>query len=200
MIDSVSGSMPTAETIKSTQQLQLTPTMSWVPYQVCFYGPGANSGVKQSGPGQIAYPASSPGASYQAPISQHRQGYQNSNQAPSYVQVQAQSVQFLPMQSFPGNQGQAGGQRIGPTGPATPNFPMFPGQTSPSGGGNSNNKTPYYCTYIPAPTFQFPAIPGVSDYQRSSGAYDKDETQNEVEQGTPEDQKAIFGEDGFRLY
>lgn len=168
---SAAGAIPTAETMKSTQQLQLTPTMSWMPYQVCFYGPQPNGHTKHTSPGQIMYPTSAPGRPFAASMQQQRQGFPNSNQPPNYVQVHANSVQFMPMNPFQGNNWQAANQRVGPTGPGVQNFPTFPGhQTAPSGGSNfaGNNKSPYYCTYIPAPTFQFPAIPGVSEYQRSS--------------------------------
>ncbi|XP_078053187.1 serine protease nudel [Augochlora pura] len=156
---------PTAETMKSTQQLQLTPTMSWMPYQVCFYGPPASGGPGKQFP-HMMFPATSPSAPYSMPMAQQRLGPQNSGQAPNFVQVHAQSVQFMQ----PG----VGNQRVGPTGPAGPNFPMFPGQTQPSATARGNEKAPYYCTYIPAPTFQFPAIPGVSEYQRSSDGFKKD--------------------------
>ncbi|XP_033322344.2 serine protease nudel [Megalopta genalis] len=157
----------TSETMKSTQQLQLLPTMSWMPYQVCFYGPPANGGPgKQFPPTQMMYPPTPPTAPYSMPVIQQRMGPQNSGQAPNFVQVHAQSVQFMQ----PG----AGNQRVGPTGPAGPNFPMFPGQMQPSATARGNEKAPYYCTYIPAPTFQFPAIPGVSEYQRSSDGFKED--------------------------
>ncbi|XP_076231283.1 serine protease nudel [Calliopsis andreniformis] len=182
-LDTAQGIIPTAETIKSTQQLQLTPTMSWMPYQVCFYGPPPNGGpMKQSAPGQMMYPPSSPGVPYPLSMPQQRQGPQNSaNQSPNYVQVQAQSVQFLPMQPYQGNPGVPVNQRLGPTGPGMQNMPTYPGfQPSPSGGAGGfggSGKSPYYCTYIPAPTFQFPAIPGVSEYQRSASS-EKNDTQN----------------------
>nr|XP_031838376.1 serine protease nudel isoform X2 [Nomia melanderi] len=157
--------IPTAETTKSTQQLQISPTMSWMPYQVCFYGaPGNGVPGRQVAPGQIVYPATSPGAPYPVSMPQQRMGPQSSGQAPNFVQVHAQSVQFTPMQGYFGNPG----QRMGPTGPGMINYPMYPGpQASPSATGAAG-KAPYYCTYIPAPTFQFPAIPGMSEYQRSS--------------------------------
>nr|XP_034181143.1 serine protease nudel [Osmia lignaria] len=188
-MDSGPGMIPTAETMKSTQQLQLTPTMSWMPYQVCFYGPPANGPVKQSAPGQTMYPASSPGAPYPIPMSQQRPNVQNPmNQAPNYFQVQAQNVQVLPVPSFPGNFGTPGGQRIGPTGPGPQSYPIFPGHQSPSGG--ANPKPPYYCTYIPAPTFQFPAIPGVSEYQRSSISSEKEDDGKE---GTDGQESSLSG-------
>ncbi|XP_076624870.1 serine protease nudel isoform X2 [Colletes latitarsis] len=159
--------IPTAETSKSTQQLQLTPTMSWKQHQICFYEPSGKSGSgKQSG--QFVYP-SAPGAPYPVYMSQQREGYQDpDSQAQSFVQVHAQNVQIMPMQPYSGNSGFSG-QKVGPTGPATQNFPMFPGhQTSPSADASAPAKLPYYCTYIPMPTFQFPAIPGESEYQRSA--------------------------------
>lgn len=122
------------------------------------------------------YPASSPGVSYAYSMQPERQGFQNLDQTQGYVQVQT-TAQVL--QPGPGNFGSSSGQRVGPSGPAILNFPPIPGhQTSSSAPANSNSKTPYYCTYIPAPTFQFPAIPGVSEYQRSSVAYDKEEAEN----------------------
>lgn len=175
--------MPTAETIKSTQQLEINPTMTWMPYQVCFYGAPTN-GVpgRQIAPGQIVYPASSSGASYPVSMPQQRMGPQHSGQAPNFVQVQAQSVQFTPMQGYPGNSG----QKMGPTGPGMMNYPMYPGypgpQVTPSAAGPAG-KAPYYCTYIPAPTFQFPAIPGMSEYQRSSdSALNKGENSSDGKQ------------------
>lgn len=161
--------IPTAETIKSSQQLVLTPTISWVSHRVCFYSPSANNNpTKQSGPGETIYPASSPGVSYAYSVQPERQGFQNLDQTQGYAQVQS-PAQGLPPQSGPGNFGSSSGQRVGPSGPAILNFPPIPGhQTSVSAPANSNSKTPYYCTYIPAPTFQFPAIPGVSEYHRSS--------------------------------
>ncbi|XP_050596291.1 serine protease nudel isoform X2 [Bombus affinis] len=171
-----SGMIPTAETIKSSQQLVLTPTISWVPHRVCFYSPSANNNpTKQSGPGQTMYPASSPGVSYAYSMQPERQGFQNLDQTQGYVQVQT-SAQISPLQSGPSNFESFSGQRVGPSGPAVLHFPPIPGhQSAPA---NSNSKTPYYCTYIPAPTFQFPAIPGVSEYQRSSVAYDKEEAED----------------------
>ncbi|KZC07967.1 Serine protease nudel [Dufourea novaeangliae] len=180
--------IPTAETIKSTQQLQLTPTMSWMPYQVCFYGPPPGGPGQQSAPGQMMYPATSPGTSYPMPP---QRGYQNSGQPPNFVQVQAQTVQFLP-QSQPGNSD----QRMGPSGPETQNFPMFPGyQPSPSSGAGVPGKPPYYCTYIPAPTFQFPPIPGVSEYQRSSDSAEKnDRTKEDDKVNGLDNQKSLMPE------
>ncbi|XP_076681045.1 serine protease nudel isoform X2 [Andrena cerasifolii] len=188
--------IPTAETMKSTQQLQLTPTMSWMPYQVCFYGPQPNGGAaQQSGPGQIMFPASSPGAPYPVSMPQQRPGpHSGFSQAPNYMQVQAQSVQILPTpQGYPGYTGLPGGQRIGPTGPGPQNMHMFPGnQGSASGGGSSFTKSPYYCTYIPAPTFQFPPIPGVSEYQKSAVASgEKSEARGIGEQSAFDDQKPL---------
>ncbi|XP_026666589.1 serine protease nudel-like isoform X2 [Ceratina calcarata] len=168
--------LPTAETMKSSQQLQLNPTMSWTPYQVCFYAPGANGLTRQSAPGQM-YPGSSMGSVY--PVSmpqQHRQGFQSPNQVPSYTQVQVQNMQFLP--------GGQPGQKMGPTGPATQNFPAYSGHqiSSPTAAANLNSKSTYYCTYIPAPTFQFPTIPGVTEYQRSSAPVEEtDEVENIIE-------------------
>ena len=189
---------PTAETMKSSQQLQLTPTMSWVPYQVCFYGTDAHNPTKQPTTGQATYPASSPGISYPPAMSQLRQGFQNFNQPPSYIQVQA-TAQLLPMQpNHLENFGPSVGQRIGPTGPAIGNYPTFPSSgvqgMPPSAAANSNGKTPYYCTYIPAPTFQFPPIPGVPDYQRSSVPYEGEETKdNSVEHNGEDDKNFLFG-------
>lgn len=166
------GMIPTAETMKSSQQLVLTPTISWIPYQVCFFG--LSNPTKQSGGvDQTMYGASSP-AEIGYPISQHRQSYQNTNHAPNYVQVQAQSVQF-----FPGNYG---GQKIGPTGPAIPNFPIFPRQQNLPNE-NTNFKTPYYCAFIPKPTFQFPTVPGVNEYQRSSVKYESNEKEDDSDKG-----------------
>ncbi|XP_043512079.1 serine protease nudel-like isoform X3 [Frieseomelitta varia] len=186
---------PTAETMKSSQQLQLTPTMSWVPYQVCFYGTDAHNPTKQSTAGQAMYSASSPAIPYPPAMSQLRQGFQNFNQPSGYIQVQA-TAQLLPMQPSLGNFGPSVGQRIGlPTGPAIGNYPTFPssGGMLPSAAANSNGKTPYYCTYIPAPTFQFPPIPGVPDYQRSSVPYEEaEETDNSVE-SKGDEKNFLFG-------
>lgn len=181
---SIPGMIPTAETMKSSQQLVLTPTISWIPYQICFFG--MSNPTKQSGGAaqQTMYGASSP-AEIGYPIWQHRQGYQNTNHAPNYVQVQAQSVQF-----FPGNYGQNGGQKIGPTGPAIPNFPIFPRQQSLPGG-NANSKIPYYCTFIP--TFQFPTVPGMNEYQRSSVNFkDKKEDDSDKEDGKKASQMYMY--------
>ncbi|CAK9811280.1 Serine protease nudel [Anthophora plagiata] len=193
--DTAPGIIPTAETIKSSQQMQLNPTMTWMPYQVCFYGPQANGPVKQqSSTGQIAYP-SSPGFVYPMSMQQPRQGYPNSNQSPNYLQVQAQSVQILPMQSWPGNNGQPSGPKIGPTGPGTQNLPIFPGlQGTSSTGASSSAKTPYYCTYIPAPTFQFPTIPGVSEYQRSTTSEKKEETEHAMTDDKMNNKKIVATE------
>lgn len=182
--------------MKSSQQLQLTPTMSWVPYQVCFYGTDAHNPTKQPTAGQPTYPASSPGIPYPPAISQLRQGFQNFNQPPSYIQVQA-TAQLLPMQSNLGNFGPSIGQRIGlPTGPAIGNYPAFPGSGGmpPSAAANSNGKTPYYCTYIPAPTFQFPPIPGLPEYQRSSVPYEKgEETDDNSAESKGDEKNFLFG-------
>lgn len=136
-------------------------------------GPG-----KQFASGSVPYPASGPAVPYAESVFQQPLGFQNSgNQVPNYVQIQAQNVQFLPMQSYPGHSGLPAGLKVGPTGPGTQNFPMFPGhQTSFNGDTSASAKPPYYCTYIPVPTFQFPAIPGVSEYQRSHVSEKKDET------------------------
>ena len=51
---------------------------------------------------------------------------------------------------------------VGPTGPG---YNVFMNNKQMSA---AHPRTPYYCTYIPAPTFQFPVIPGVSESQRAS--------------------------------
>lgn len=76
---------------------------------------------------------------------------------------------------------------------------MFPGyQGSASGGGSGSAKSPYYCTYIPAPTFQFPPIPGVSEYQRSADASgEKGEALGPGKQSAFDGQKSL-GKDSLR--
>lgn len=141
--------------------------------------------MKQSAPGQVIYPAASPGVPYPLSMPPQRQGPQNPvNQVPNYVQVQAQTVQFLPMQPNPGNPGLPANQAVGPTGPATQNLPIYPAfQPPPSGGPSASAKSPYYCTYIPAPTLQFPAIPGVSEYRRSAASSENNDTQGADKEG-----------------
>ncbi|KAG7203877.1 hypothetical protein KM043_017931 [Ampulex compressa] len=144
---------PTAETIKTSQQLQLTPSMSWMPYPVCFYGPSP----KQIN--QINDPASGFGANYgfsaasplQSPIS------------PGFMQ--APSMQFRPPQ---GPNFFQDPHKFGPSGPVLQNHHGFPSQHA------AGKTMPYYCTYIPAPTFQFPTVPGMAEYRRSSNDTDGD--------------------------
>lgn len=177
--------LPTAETMKTSQQVQFTPSMSWMPYPVCFFGTppsgASTTPSKQSMPGMMAFPGSSPGASnYPFAGSQYPArgpGYPGQSMNQGFIPMQIQQQQqnpgapFLP-QHFQQFQQFQQGNRVVPSGPGVQPFgPNFP--NSPTGPGTPP-RTPYYCTYMQTPTFQFPTIPGVSEFQRSAEARRQD--------------------------
>ncbi|XP_066591634.1 serine protease nudel [Prorops nasuta] len=173
---------PTVETIKSSQQVQYTPPMSWMPSPICFYGhPGGDLARAPSTGPFAGYPSSPPiyAGQYPAAMQQHQQRGFNSQGQPNIVQVQTQSVQFMPPPPPPYSSGNGdqpmvrGSQRVGPYG-MEEGFVNNPGgymqlPTVPTG---PSGRTPYYCTYLPfpiqSPIFQFPTVQGISDYQRSA--------------------------------
>lgn len=159
----------TAESTKSFQQLQLTPTMWTMPHPVCFYGqyPSQSSNV----PSPALSPAS---AFYPGPSAQNRGlPFQNSlhqdSSPPNYMQVQANTVQFLPRFNYASNLAQPTGQGVGPTGPAMSNAPAFSlNQQSTAMSQQQVANMPYFCGYISLPTIRFPPIPGTSQSDRSA--------------------------------
>jgi len=144
------------ESTKSLQELQLTPTMWTQP--ICFFNyPGQSSNKP---PGAMPYVGPF------VPSAPQDQGFpqasfrHTSPSQPNYMQVQAQTVQFLPRSNLD-NRLQA--QGIGPTGPTTLNVPIYPMNQQQSG-----TDMPYFCTYIPIPTYNLPPIAGMSQSSRSS--------------------------------
>lgn len=156
----------TAESTKSFQQLQLTPTTWTMPHPVCFFG---------QYPGQSSYtPLSPASASYSGLSSGQGSGFPFQNplhqgsSPPSYMQVQANTVQFLPRFNYASNLAQPTGQGIGPTGPAMSNAPTFALNQQPSAMSQQPvANMPYFCGYISLPTIRFPPIPGTSQSDRS---------------------------------
>lgn len=159
--------IPTAETMKTGQQLQLTP-VSVVSYPVCFYGPppAVYPQAKQS-QSSIMYP-SAPTQSGFSPSSSGPRVYQSpsknsdAGQGQGFVPYQSLGYEPAPAQSFvnspqlPSPNVGYNNQRVGPTGP---------GQSFM----NVGYPQAFYCAFMP--TFQFPTQPG--DYQRSSGPADE---------------------------
>ncbi|KAK0091613.1 hypothetical protein PV326_002954, partial [Microctonus aethiopoides] len=167
MSESKPPMIPTAETMKTGQQLQLTP-VSVVSYPVCFYGPppAVYPQAKQS-QSSIMYP-SAPTQSGFSPSSSDPRAYQSpsknsdAGQGQGFVPYQSLGYEPAPVQSFanspqlPSPNIGYSDQRVGPTGP---------GQSLMNVGYPSG----FYCAFMP--TFQFPTVPG--DYQRSSGPADE---------------------------
>lgn len=150
----------TAESTKSFQQLQLTPTMWTMPHPVCFFG--------QYPFGQTSNMPLSPASG----LSSAQSGFpfRNPNQdssSPNYVHVQANTVQFLPRFNYASSLSQPIGQGIGPTGPAMSNAPVFALNQQPTAMSQQPNM-PYFCGYISLPTIRFPPIPGTSQDDRSA--------------------------------
>ncbi|KAK2585023.1 hypothetical protein KPH14_008548 [Odynerus spinipes] len=139
--------LPTAEVFQSSQQVELKPTMTWMPYPVCFYGPPQSP---QPAGNSAVFPASYPSGPYPAVPQQHTPTSGNAQslnpQPPNFLQIQTQNVQLVP-----------------PPDNVAPWMPL-PAQRVPTTGPGRGSQ--YYCTYLPAPTFQFPTIPGVSEFQR----------------------------------
>ncbi|XP_071642079.1 serine protease ndl [Temnothorax longispinosus] len=160
----------TTESTKSFQQLQPTPTMWTMPHPVCFFGqyPGQSSNTPLS-PVSAFYPgpissAQSRGFPFLNPPNQ-------GSSSPNYMQVQANTVQFMPRLNYVGNLAQPG-QDVGPTGPAmsamsnhAPAFSLNQQPTAMSQQPIAN--MPYFCGYISLPTIRFPPIPGTSQSNRS---------------------------------
>lgn len=178
---------------------QLNPSTSWtIPHPVCFYGYPGQSNNNKPGQNQAYYYPSSSGSS----STQHRPTFQNgfafgqtaNSPLPSYIQVQAQSVQISPRLNYMGSaipSQQSIQQGVGPTGPATAaNIPTFSGnqQTGTSAlsstGGAALSNTPYFCTYISLPILKFPSMTGMPQYNR----YSVDKGDNPVEQQKNENQ------------
>ncbi|KAK0183422.1 hypothetical protein PV327_001466 [Microctonus hyperodae] len=167
MPESNSPMIPTAETMKTGQQLQLTP-VSVLPYPMCFYGPppAVYPSPRQS-QSPIKYPTA-PTLSGFSPTSSGHRDYQypskNSDvgEGQGFVPLQSLNYEPAPVQSF-ANSPQLSSpnvgyndQKFGPTGP---------GQSFM----NVGYPQAFYCAFMP--TFQFPTLPG--DYQRSSGPSDE---------------------------
>lgn len=158
----------TAESTKSFQQLQLTPTTWTMPHPVCFFSyPGQSSSMPFS-PASAFYPGFSSAQSRGFPF---LNSFQQGSLPPNYMQVQANTVQFLPRFNYAGSLAQPTGQGIGPTGPAMSNSPMFPLNQQPSAMSQPQQpiaNTPYFCGYMSLPTIRFPPIPGTSQSDRSA--------------------------------
>uniref|UniRef100_A0A0C9QGD9 Acrosin n=1 Tax=Fopius arisanus TaxID=64838 RepID=A0A0C9QGD9_9HYME len=147
--------IPTAETMKTGQQVHINPQVSFNGVPVCYFGypPGQGPTGKQSFPGFPGFPQppypSAPGqyqASLQYPhrvVSSPGHGFSN---------FQPAAVQTGPYGTFQMNSGGGfPGGWMPPTGP---------GQAYP-------RPQPYGCIYMPVPIHQFP---GTSGFQRESNA------------------------------
>lgn len=165
--------IPTAETSKTSQQMSFTPNVSWMPYPLCVYGPPnpPPQSVRQSSSGTVSFPVSSPSSvqSVTSPTSYAPYNVdfvQPVQPIPTFVQhaqpVQ-QGFQVLPMQFQPNSVPVQ--PQYGPTGPSVPYFPVNQAGHQPAATGQGR---PIYCTYMPTPTFQFPVVPGVSEFQRTA--------------------------------
>jgi len=141
---------------KSFQELQLTPTM-WTTQPICFFSyPGQASNKPPLGVAPFLG-SFMPSAPQDQGFPSQASFRHTSPSQPNYMQVQAQTVQFLP-RSNPNNR-----QGIGPTGPTTLNAPIYPMNQQ-----QSDTDMPYFCTYIPIPTYNLPSIAGTSQSSRSS--------------------------------
>ncbi|XP_011695705.1 PREDICTED: serine protease nudel isoform X2 [Wasmannia auropunctata] len=179
--DDVKSSMMPAVSTKSFQQLQLNPTTWSMPHPVCFFGyPGQPAaGVPASlSPASSAafYPASSSSAAQGRGFSfQNPSSHQASPPLLPNMQVQANTVQFLPGRpNYVGGLAPPTGPGVGPTGPAVSNFPsIFPlNQQQPAVMSQPQQQPvanmPYFCGYMSLPTIRFPPIPGTSQFDRSA--------------------------------
>ncbi|XP_036149068.1 serine protease nudel [Monomorium pharaonis] len=154
----------TAESTKSYQQLQSNPTIWTRPHPVCFFTPyPAQSANTPLSPASAFYPSSTSGQSRGFPF----QNLQSSS-SPNYMQVQANTVQFLPRFNYAANLAQPTGQGVGPTGPAMSNAPIFPLNQQPTPGMSEQPNMPYFCGYISLPSIRFPPIPDTSQSDRSA--------------------------------
>ncbi|XP_046741125.1 serine protease nudel [Diprion similis] len=84
-------------------------------------------------------------------------------QSPVIQPIQNPGFQFVPVQYQPTSV-PVSPQRYGPTGSGIQYFPVASGPQQTSATGPAR---PFYCTYVPTPSFQFPVVPGVSEFQRS---------------------------------
>lgn len=173
--------IPTFEATKTSQQMTFTPSVSWMPYPLCIFGPSnpGHQSVRESPSSEsITFPVTSP-ASLTTQDQQFHQGEsvilpigneQTYYHYPNFVQpvhsfpAAQPPVQFVPVPYQPPSV-PVPPPRYGPTGPGVQYFPVNPGNQQPTGTGQAR---PIYCTYLPTPTFQFPAIPGVSEFQRTA--------------------------------
>ncbi|XP_046613613.1 serine protease nudel isoform X1 [Neodiprion virginianus] len=169
--------IPTAETTKTSQQVTYTPNVSWMPYPLCVYGspnPPIQS-VRQTSSGAITFPVSSASQVDQIHYGQNvaitpavtaygkTSSFHFNSVQPVIQPLQNPGFQYVPVQYQPTSVPVLP-QRYGPTGSGVQYYPVASGAQQTTATGPAR---PFYCTYVPTPSFQFPTVPGVSEFQRS---------------------------------
>ncbi|XP_015603565.1 serine protease nudel [Cephus cinctus] len=184
--------IPTAETMKFNRQTQYTPPVSWMPYPVCFFGSQNALPYRHTAAGSIVIPASSvnypPGPigpvgpvgsiGPVGPVNSVRPSASSAQFTAGvpFLNIENQGVQYIPVQApvqyaptaMPNPGMFIPAHKVGPTGPGLQNFHLNTGNQPPTSSGTQPGY--YYCTYVSNPTLQFPAVPNVSEYQRSSSS------------------------------
>lgn len=149
----------TSESTESFQHVQMLPTML---HPVCIY----DYSVSQSSNMPFSYPESS-----NPSITQNREfpfqkspyrGFPSSN----YMQLQANTMQFIPGFSYAGNLPQVQPAEQGPTNSATSNVSPISLNQQP--------KAPYFCGYMSLPILHFSSISDTLQSGRSSVDKTKD--------------------------
>lgn len=168
----------TSESTESFQHVQMLPTML---HPVCIY----DYSVSQSS--NMPSPASPYSESSDPSITQNREfpfqklpyrGFPSSN----YMQLQANTMQFIPGFSYAGNLPQAQSAEQGSTGNAASNVsPISLNQQSMA-------KTPYFCGYMSLPILHFSSISDTLQSGRSSVDKTKD--------SPPGEPRKLFQKDG----
>lgn len=154
----------TTENTKIFQQIGPTPTM-WTTHPVCFFGQYSGQSSYMSLPPATAHSglssAQDNGFPFQNPL------HQDSSPL-NYIQIQANTMQFLPRFNYISNLAQPTGQGTGPMGPAMSNAPTFAlNQQSSAMSQQPVANMPYFCGYMSLPIIRFPPISGTSQSDRS---------------------------------
>ncbi|XP_012280703.1 serine protease nudel [Orussus abietinus] len=163
--------LPTAETTKSTQQVQYSPGLSWMPYPVCFL---RQPGIQNPAADGMTYPQTPPTgipAMFPYPVLQTPVRTQTilsqldqvhvlppvPMQQPKHMVVECGLIPWIAGAPPPV-------QQFGPTGPGLDTVPGQQGTPFTSG---ADPRPPYSWSYVSAPVLQYPMATGSPDYQRA---------------------------------
>ncbi|XP_015117186.1 serine protease nudel [Diachasma alloeum] len=150
--------IPTAETVKTGQQVQINPQMPFTKGTVCYYGyppvqvpTGVQVPLGFLQPSAVPYPSGA--GQYQGPVQYPPRGFTSPGQG--FPSFQSAAVQNGPYGAAQINPGGHPGIWMPPTGP---------GQGFPRAGPQAQS---YYCIFTPPTGAQFPGAPNI---QRNSDA------------------------------